>query len=439
MSEYVASERIKNLITKKSLRRVYWGLVFSRIRRIPDISYPTLGVQLDNDGLISLRYNYQFVDQLTDEQLGKILEHEAVHILDKHIPRLLRILSTASNDKEKEEIRSRFNIAADCIANPMSGITEPLTLKNGFVITPHFPKTYNLPIQSFVEQNYLLLKNYEKEENKKNEKNEEDGNSGNATANTGQHGMSGDNIDDHTNWFKEVTTKDLNALARKTENYTVREIISPISSLLRGSLPGYVNDMIQKYLAPPEIPYYQIIRKIVTGSRFAKYKRAYSQINKKRVFLIDLAPNGLPIISPFPGKKRNFTFKITILIDTSGSMSDTDVKEGLKGVKNIIERDKDCDVTVIENDAKVQKVYKCKKVNDIQFEFIGRGGTVLFPGLSLCKQLDSDITLVFTDGACDAVNRLPRKDLPKKILWILTHRGTDFTIKGTGSIVRLPK
>jgi predicted metal-dependent peptidase len=142
-------------------------------------------------------------------------------------------------------------------------------------------------------------------------------------------------------------------------------------------------------------------------------------------------------MSPFPGKQRDFTFDIVIVLDTSGSMSDDDVKEGLSGVKNILEKDRHCYTTILEVDAGVEKEYVCKRVHDIQFNIKGRGGTTLGPGLERARELRCDVCLVFTDGFTENINMISRKKLPKKIIWVIGKNGTAQNVNQTGFVVHI--
>jgi predicted metal-dependent peptidase len=148
----------------------------------------------------------------------------------------------------------------------------------------------------------------------------------------------------------------------------------------------------------------------------------------------------LPKISPFPGKTRDFSFFIVIMIDTSGSMNEDDIREGLSGIKNIIENDRHTKVTVLEVDTVIGKEYEVKKVRDIQFKITGRGGTTLYPGLKRAKELQPDVLLCFTDGGCENINAIPRKKLPRKIIWVVQKEelgGTASTLNETGFVVRI--
>lgn len=146
---------------------------------------------------------------------------------------------------------------------------------------------------------------------------------------------------------------------------------------------------------------------------------------------------GVPEISPFPGRTRDFTFNIGIVIDTSGSMSIEWISEGLSGVKNILEKDRHCYLTVMQVDTTIEDEYNPKRISDIKFEAKGRGGTKLFPGLKRSKELGVDVCLAFTDGFCENINEIPRKLLPKKIIWVITPNGNPDNINKTGYVVRI--
>jgi predicted metal-dependent peptidase len=145
----------------------------------------------------------------------------------------------------------------------------------------------------------------------------------------------------------------------------------------------------------------------------------------------------LPQISPFPGRTRDLTFDIVVLIDTSGSMCQKDILEGLSGVKNIIEKDRFCYTTVLEVDTTVEKEYEVNKIRDIQFNIKGRGGTTLGPGLLRARELGCDVCLAFTDGYTENINQISRKLLPKKIIWVIQKDGTSESLFHTGYVVNI--
>lgn len=409
-----SSERIRMLITELVALDDYWGFLFSKINRKKDYDLDALyAVCPETDGTISLLYNPLYVNLAYDDFLKIALEHEGTHILNKHIPRALRIISDETNLENKIKKKNRFNLAADCAVNTLIPIERKYLLKNGEEYCLEFPDYYNLPLKESSEFYYNNLP--EQDKNK---------------------------IINHDSWTKNNSkVSDISSLASRLEQFSNSVLEESYNNVRkRGKLPGYIIEKIEEILKPPQIPYYQLISKLVKGSRLSKYKKAYTRINKKRIYTFFINGNhNIPKISPFPGKVKDYTFNVSILLDTSMSMEKNDILEGLSGVKNIIENDKDCKTTVIENDTKIQKEYEIKKIKDIDYEIHGRGGTSLFPGLERCKELNSDITLIFTDGYCEDLNKINKKLLPRKMIFVLTHDGTSSCVDRTGYIVRLPK
>jgi len=411
------SERLKNLVARFVLKYNYWGYLFSRVRRRPSKSIPSImGVSAEPDGTISLVYHPDLVDKTDDTNLIKVIEHEGLHLLNKHIPRLIRILS---NEVNKEKIQHKimaWNIASDCCVNTQAGFKEDFIIA-GSSCPLCLPDKYNLPPDKLTEWYFLeLLKN-------ENSQKSDD-----------------PSIGDHSKWTEGLSSvSDWSSLSRKIDQH-VRRIIKESAKTFnkdRGRLPSHIAALIQGALASPQAPYYQIIRKLVRGTRFSKFRRSPTKINRKRTYSFILKDTSIPQISPFPGKTRDFTFDVVVLIDTSGSMSNEDIKEGLSGIKNILEKDRHCHTTVLEVDAGVEKEYVCKKVRDIQFNIKGRGGTRLAPGLYRAKELECDVCLAFTDGYTENINALPRKKLPKKMIWVINKGGSASQVNKTGFVVQI--
>ncbi len=420
-------ERLKNLIAQYVLKYNYWGYLFSRIRRKPDSRFPSImGIAPERDGSISLVYNPAYIDNTSDKIISIILEHEGMHLLNKHIPRLLRIMSNEVTDMMANSKAEIWNIAADCSVNEQANIIGPLHI-NGTDWSICLPQLYKLKKEQITEAYFLELL-------KESKKIPISGPGGEGKG----LGYKPGGMDNHNQW-KIKGVPDLSSLSRKVDSFTQNVIKDSLKTFSkdRGDLPGHISDLIQDALAPPKAPYYQIIRKLIRGTRLSKFQRSFTTINRKRTYVFSLDTGMAPMISPFPGRTRDYSFKIVVLIDTSGSMSNDNVVEGLSGVKNIIEKDRHCLTTVLEVDVGVEKEYRVKKVKDIQFDIKGRGGTELSPGLFRARELNCDVCLAFTDGFTENINNISRKLLPKKIIWAITPGGTTDNINSTGWVVQL--
>jgi len=470
-----AGERLKNLIAQMTIKSGnenisynYFGYIFSRIRRVSNESLPSImGVAPRKDGTLSLCFNPSYFEGTTDEVLRKVIEHEGMHVLNKHIPRLLRIIANEPNEKMKFAKSRIWNTAADCAANPAINMPRQIIIQD----KPWdgcFPDLYDMEDNRSTEEYYFKLLEDTKKKAKSQQQmcdkcdgkgsnsdcpysgKDKDGKdecqiptSGDGFPIDGGPGQDYDVVGDHSKWgevAKEVA--DVSSLSRKIDGHIQEIIKDSVKNFKnrRGQLPGHIQELINAALEPPKVPYYQIIRKLIKGSRYSKFKRSLTRINRKRTYAFVIDEENAPTISPFPGKTRDFTFNIVILIDTSGSMSNDDILEGLSGCKNIIEKDRHCHITVLENDTCLQKEYTIKRVSDIQFDVKGRGGTILKEGIERARQLNPDVMLAFTDGGCENINDFPRKSLPKKIIWVVQSDekcGNINTLDKTGYIVRV--
>ena len=430
------NERLENLIAKMVLKNSYWGYLFSRVRRRPSEIIPSImGVAPEKDGTVSLYYHPQLLELTSDDNVKLVLEHEGLHLLNKHIPRCIRLISDETREEYKTFKQMIFNIAADCCVNTQMDMPKSIEI-GGSKFVPVFPEKYKLPIKKTTEYYYHELLKQQKECPKC-------GSVGIGKCDCDGNESLGEGIlDDHGDWSDMKGVSDPHALSRNIDNY-VQDIIKESAknfSNKRGLLPGHIAELIEDALKPPAAPYYQIIRKLVKGSRLTKFQRCPTRLNRKRTYMFAIGENNnLPVLSPFPGKKRDFTFHITVLLDSSGSMSKDDILEGLSGIASIIEKDRYCTTCVIENDTQVRKEYEVKRLRDIQFDIKGRGGTTLLPGLELARENKTDVVLVFTDGYCEDINSVPRKLLPKKIIWVITNHGTATNVNQTGFVITLKR
>lgn len=437
------AERIKKLIANMVLNHNYWGFLFSRVRVIEreKLMFP-MQVECDKHGTISLAFISNIFDIVTEKEILKLLEHEGYHLLNQHLVRLLRLIRDDTNLQRKAVKIKAWNYASDFVVNQLANLFY-VTIENQKCKLLR-PKNYGLPRNKMAEWYYeqLMKRNFggqlkrgsNSSQQKQNRSNNQQDKDKSRTSKIEQI----EDTTNHNEWIDQLQTEDVTLIqkVRRNTQDIVRQSYKSFKKT-RGILPDSIEELIYELLSPPKLPYYQIIRKLVRGSRLSKYTHSSEVINRKLVYTYHL-PNTLPTICPFPGYKLDYSFVICVVIDVSGSMKPEDIKEALTGIKDIIENDRSCKTIILEIDTVIQKEYVCNKISDIQFKVKGRGGTTLGPALFRAKELRCDICLVFTDGYCEDMSTYRRKNLPKKVVWILTEKGVDESIKSTGPVVRLP-
>jgi len=423
-------QRLKELVAEKVLKYNYWGYLFSRIRRKPVHQFPSImGIKGEMDGTLSLCYQPEMVDQTDDENINKTLEHEGMHLLNKHISRLIRILADETDITKFNYKRDLWNWASDACVNMQANIKDLFICGKPWPLIYPSSMTYEngdpFPNGKSTEWYYYELLKLKKEEME-------------CMSQTMKNFK--EMLKNHEHWASAVEkSSDPSSLSRKMDSYVTDIIKESVKSFSkdRGNLPAHIRQLVEIALGEPKVPYYAIIKKLIKGSRLSKFKRSHTKVNRKRGYVFVLDNKGLPQISPFPGRTRDFTFNVGLEIDTSGSMQIEWIAEGLSGVKNILEKDRNCKLTVMQVDTVIEDEYIPKRVSDIKFEAKGRGGTELYPGLKRAKELGVDVCMVFTDGYCENINMIPRKSLPKKIIWIITPDGITGNIDKTGYVVRI--
>ncbi len=194
------------------------------------------------------------------------------------------------------------------------------------------------------------------------------------------------------------------------------EIVAATEStkLMRGTVPAEI-DAIVKELGNPELS----VREVLTLT-FSKIKKEggerkdYSRYRKRYLGMEE------PLYIP-----RTFDLipKWVVLLDTSGSMSDDDIANGLKEVKVF---GNNTDGYIVPCDAKPywDKATKINNMADVtRTKIVGRGGTVFDEFFrDYQKNLGKDFSLVciITDGDCGTI---PTELRPagSDVLWIITN------------------
>lgn len=424
-------ERIRKCLSKMIFNDSYWGYLFSNISRktSEDLKY-MFGISFGEDNRIYLTYNPKMLtDSTSDYTIEKFIEHTGFHLLCKHMFRFDEVSDIFMSDNNVElykNLSELWDKSCDIVANYMSNMPDKMII-NGKEEHTINSKLLNLPEDKTAEF-YLskLLENNPPSDN-------------NSSNNSKR-------FDDHSQWNLSNQKKESNSNMAENEisEFIEKQAEKSLDDLLyksfknvreKGNLPRNIVEKMEEVLRPPKIPYYYLIRKLVRGSRVSKLVKSYSKVNRKRLYSFFMEENN--ILLPFPGKRKDESFRIGVLLDTSGSMSVDRVGEGLSGIKNLIENDKNCETTVIEIDTQIQKEYNVNKISEIQYDIKGRGGTCLHPALIRFRELKSDVVLAFTDAECENINNINKKLLPNKIIWVIPNNYSREMIKDTGYIVEV--
>ncbi|MCI9678192.1 MAG: hypothetical protein HFF77_04340 [Oscillospiraceae bacterium] len=186
----------------------------------------------------------------------------------------------------------------------------------------------------------------------------------------------------------------------------VNAAVSTMSEESRGLMPAHFTSQAALLNRPPVLAWQTILKKYV-GTITANKRRTRMRLNRRQPERFDLS-----------GTMDDKLLKIVVAIDTSGSMSDGMIAKVFNEIFAILAKRRH-EITVIECDAKVQRVYRAKTPADIKQKVAGRGGTWFSPAI---EYVNSDryfrdaLLIYFTDGYGEA--EIPRPKTYRN-MWVV--------------------
>jgi len=218
---------------------------------------------------------------------------------------------------------------------------------------------------------------------------------------------------DHSTW-KESDSSDVQNM-KEIVKQMVNEAIKNC-----GNIPGDLQQLINK-INEPAIIRWQDELKMLVGSVKCPYKLTPLRRPRRQMDRMDLK-----------GRLSDRKVKIAVAIDTSGSMGERELQFVFSEIFNILKLVK-FEMSIIECDTRVQRVYKAKDLKDIDTKVAGRGGTSFTPVFKYIKeemryQDKPDLLVYFTDGWGESQLDEAYHISPNiKLMWVLTGRKKDLS------------
>lgn len=373
--DQAAKVKIESAISKLITFYPLFGTVFLYLNKRQTDTLPTMAVGVTRRIDLALYYNPEFVKKLTHEEIKAVLIHESMHVLLHHIARAGHYGYSMKG----------FNIAADMAIN-----CSIQNLPEGAL----YPKNFGLPNHEAAEWYYRKLK----------DEAEKQGKSVNEVAS--EHG---DLVDDHSMWGEcedDIVKEKIRGIARKAIKEQEKDGW--------GSIPG---DVIARVLAAnkhvvnwkKELRYF-INKLVLHGQRTTR-----SRLNRREQTLMANRVSELQDIYLNPGKRKHYTSRLLVAIDTSGSVSDKELSEFVDEMNGLISHVQ-CDYICFDTQLYGKPVPFTKKAKEVDIK--GRGGTSFHPVCEYIDEAKYDGLIIMTDGYA------PFPPKPKaRVLWCLTQSG----------------
>ena len=196
---------------------------------------------------------------------------------------------------------------------------------------------------------------------------------------------------------------------------TLREFAEKvINASQKGTIPSQVESLIANLKnSQGEIPWNIMLKKLM-GTVESNKKKTITRRNRRQPNRLDLR-----------GEIRNHKSEIAVAIDISGSISNEEFKQAIKEVLSIV-KNYNHEITIIECDKEVKRVYKAKSVRDIKKRLTSGGAAKFTPVFEYANNTKCNLLIYFTDGKGERkLEVVPRG---YRTLWVISGRGDELSL-----------
>lgn len=333
-------------------------------------------------------YNPLIFLTLTLPQMESSVKHEILHVLSMHLTRAREFMNTHH--------KSAINIAMDLVVNrylddlpPYSVTLEGINARYSLNLEPYKPFEYYADKLQAVAALHEVTKDTEE----------------------------GRNLDNSilTDYNPEKT-HDLWEASDPMDEKTLREFTEKVVGLsAKGEIPAYIQNLIASLKnSKGELPWNLYLNRLM-GTVESRLKKTVTRRNRRQPERLELR-----------GQLRDHKANIAVAVDISGSISEEEFKQALKEVLNIVKNYKH-EITVLECDDAIRRVYKVVSIKDMKDRTNTRGGTRFNPVFEYANLNAVNLLVYFTDGKGEEhLKTIPRG---YQVLWVLSGRGEKLSLK----------
>jgi len=375
------AQSLSKISKELMLKEPYYGFFLIMLNKVWRKDLPTAGVSKQNINY-QLAINEEFWTGLSDMHKMGLLKHELLHIAFGH----LTSFSSFSNKK-------LANVAMDMEINQY--IEDSWLPEGGIRIEDYEDLKLDKRAGCRYYYDQLLRLQDEKDKN---------GTTGNDAMDKLLDNVASGDVPDHSTWEefddmtdaeKKLIEKQVQKILQDAKEQTVKK---------RGNVPGEIEGLIvvEEFTAPK--------------FDWKGYLRRFTGVSTK-VFTKKIRRKENRRYEDNPGLKIKMRQHMLLAIDTSGSVSDTELAEFMNEIHHIYKVG--VDITVVQCDTSIKSIEPYRGKNEINV--LGRGGTEFDPVLDYYNaNLKKYTSLVyFTDGECYTSVK-PRS----KVLWVLSERSS---------------
>jgi predicted metal-dependent peptidase len=413
------SKAIKDLMLKEP----YYGYFLIQLNKHWRDDIPTAGVS-KNGINYQLAINENFwVNTLTDLHRLGIMKHELLHIAFGHLTAYhgysdKRMANVAMDMEINQYIEDTWLPGGEYTTDEYTALKETVMAEYkqakdaGFTEEALKQIEAKIPMRGILIDDYHELnldrkagtKYYYKKLKDAQEQKEQTGSSGSEAfdqlLDQMEQGMGTGSEHDTWEEFDNISETEQKLMDRQIQRILTEA--KDQTEKKRGTVPGEMSDLIKvEQIVKQKFDWKGYVRRFTGTSTKVFTKKLQRKENKR--------------FPAFPGLKIKMRQHILLAIDTSGSVSNDELKEFMNEIQHIHKTG--VDITIIQCDTKIKSIEAYKGKNDLNI--VGRGGTEFDPVL---EYYDANIRkytslIYFTDGECYTSIK------PKgKVLWVLSER-----------------
>ena len=376
----------------------YGYFLFQMSREIRfDISSPT-AVNFKGAKYV-IYFNPLIFLTLTIKQMESTIKHEILHIVSRHLIRAKTL--------KRRYSKLAMNMAMDLVVNKFLDYLPPYA-----TTVERVNLHYDLELKHYETFEYYVEKlqiafDLQEEDDEGELHDTED---------------SPDNENIETEYSAEKT-HDIWEESEDIDEKTMEEFTEQfVKYAQKGSLPGYIENLIASLKeSKGELPWNLYLNRLM-GTIESHKKKTITRRSRRQPERLDLR-----------GDLRSHRAEVAVALDISGSISDEEFKQAMKEVLSIVRNYKH-EVTLIECDEQIRRVYQVRSMKDIRERMNRRGSTAFSPVFDYANKKKINLLVYFTDGKGE--DQL--KVIPKgyKVLWIISGRGDQLSLKEPYGVVK---
>lgn len=195
--------------------------------------------------------------------------------------------------------------------------------------------------------------------------------------------------DDDERGVEEVSALELEIQASMLEGDAKNNILKAVADHVkaRGTVPSHIQRLVQEIMEEGVIPWTDILARMINAKILSRRRPTTTRPHKRRHVMHELDEETGELIElefpepVFPGGKRERTFCILFAIDTSGSMNDEEVREGLAEIQNLLKTHPDVHCVVVQCDTNISDVSVLGPDEDLD-DYVARVGRSSMGGTS---------------------------------------------------------